>query len=217
MVVQCPVGVSVSGIVIEVRVCGSDSVGIVEAVLWRFQCNRVRSRSNGEDIMVVWCPVRRLSIVRRDRSCMLEQWATIHRINQAAHSSSLLPLSGDRHPLYPLHHSCGPLILLWCLFLRQQMAQRDLFAAQYCAGTCLQKGGEQNLSHCHDSARNPACQTSISRSSPPFPSTPTNKSTSHSRIWSTSHARTLGGPKNQQRRVLEQGGSQSSLHHAAQQ
>jgi hypothetical protein len=27
--------------------------------------------------MVVRCPVRRLGIVRRDRSCMLEQWATI--------------------------------------------------------------------------------------------------------------------------------------------
>jgi hypothetical protein len=39
----------------------------------------VRSRSNGEDIMVVRCPVRCLGIVRRDRSCMLEQWATIHR------------------------------------------------------------------------------------------------------------------------------------------
>jgi hypothetical protein len=38
-----------------------------------------RSRSNGEDIMVVWCPVRHLGIVRCDRSCMLEQWATIHR------------------------------------------------------------------------------------------------------------------------------------------
>jgi hypothetical protein len=82
MVVRCPVGVSVSGIVIEVRVCGSDSVGIVKAVLWRFQCNRARSRSNGEGIMVVRCPVRRLGIVRRDRSCMLEQWATIQRITE---------------------------------------------------------------------------------------------------------------------------------------
>jgi hypothetical protein len=62
-----------------VHVCGSDSLGIVKAVLWRVQCNRVRSRSIGEDIMVVQCPVRRLSIVRRDRSCMLEQWATIQR------------------------------------------------------------------------------------------------------------------------------------------
>jgi hypothetical protein len=79
MVVRCPVGVSVSSIVIEVRVCGSDSVGIDKAVLWRFLCNRARSRSNGEDIMVVRCPVRRLGIVRRDRSCMLEQWATIQR------------------------------------------------------------------------------------------------------------------------------------------
>jgi hypothetical protein len=32
MVVQCPVGVSVSGIVIEVRVCGIDSVGIDRAL-----------------------------------------------------------------------------------------------------------------------------------------------------------------------------------------
>jgi hypothetical protein len=78
MVVRCPVGVSVSGIVIEVRVCGSDSVHIVKAVLWRVQCNMSRSRSNGEDIMVVQCPVKRLGIVRRDRSCMLSQWATIH-------------------------------------------------------------------------------------------------------------------------------------------
>jgi len=30
--------------------------------------------------MVLRCPVRRLGIVRRDRSCMLEQWATIHRV-----------------------------------------------------------------------------------------------------------------------------------------
>jgi hypothetical protein len=65
--------------VIEVRVCGSDSVGIVKAVLWRVQCNWARNRSNGEDIMVVRCPVRRLGIVRRDRSCLLEQWATIQR------------------------------------------------------------------------------------------------------------------------------------------
>jgi hypothetical protein len=79
MVERCPVRVSVSGIVIEVRVCGSDSVGIVKVVLWRVQCNRARSRSNGEDIMVVWCPVRRLGIVRRDRSCMSEQWATIQQ------------------------------------------------------------------------------------------------------------------------------------------
>jgi hypothetical protein len=33
MVVRCPLGVSVSGIVIEVRVCSSVSVGIVKAVL----------------------------------------------------------------------------------------------------------------------------------------------------------------------------------------
>jgi hypothetical protein len=78
MVVRCPVGLSVSGIVIEVRVCGSDSVGIVKAVLWWFQCNRARSRSKGEDIMVVQCPVKHLGIVRCDRSCLLEQWATIH-------------------------------------------------------------------------------------------------------------------------------------------
>jgi hypothetical protein len=82
-VVWCPVGVSVSGIVIEARVCGSDSVGIVKAVLWQVQCNLARRRSNGEDIMVVRCPVRRLSIVRRDRSCMLEQWATIHRHSES--------------------------------------------------------------------------------------------------------------------------------------
>jgi hypothetical protein len=57
MVVRCPLGVSVSGIVIEARVCGSDSVSIGRAVLWRVQCNMSRSRSNGEDIMVVQCPV----------------------------------------------------------------------------------------------------------------------------------------------------------------
>jgi hypothetical protein len=71
MVVWCPVGVSASSIVIEARVCGSDSVGIVKAVLWQVQCNMARSRSNGEDIMVVRCPVRHLGIVHRDRSCML--------------------------------------------------------------------------------------------------------------------------------------------------
>jgi hypothetical protein len=70
--VRCPVGISVSGIVIELLICSSDSVGIDKAVLWRFQCNRVRSRSNGVGIMVVRCPVRRLGIVRRDRSCLLE-------------------------------------------------------------------------------------------------------------------------------------------------
>jgi hypothetical protein len=32
MVVRCPVGVSVSGIVIEVHVCGIDSVGIDRAL-----------------------------------------------------------------------------------------------------------------------------------------------------------------------------------------
>jgi hypothetical protein len=57
MVVWCPVGVSASCIVIEARVCGSDSVGMGRAVLWQVQCNMSRSRSNGEDIMVVWCPV----------------------------------------------------------------------------------------------------------------------------------------------------------------
>jgi tetratricopeptide (TPR) repeat protein len=35
--------------------------------------------------MVVWCPVRRLGIVRRDTSCMSEQWATIQqRLQQAS-------------------------------------------------------------------------------------------------------------------------------------
>jgi hypothetical protein len=77
--VRCPGGLSVPGIVIEVRVCGSDSVGINKAVLWQVQCNWARNRSNGEDIMAVRCPVRCLGIVRRDRSCMLEQWATIHK------------------------------------------------------------------------------------------------------------------------------------------
>jgi len=77
--VQCPVGVSASGIVIEARVCGGDSVGIVMAVLWQIQCDMARSRSNGEDIMVVRCPVRRLSIVHHERSCLLEPWATIQR------------------------------------------------------------------------------------------------------------------------------------------
>jgi hypothetical protein len=90
MVVRCPVGVLVSCIVIEVRVCGSDSVGIVKAVLWRFQCNRARSRSKGEDIMVVQCPVKRLGIVRRDRSCLLEQWATIQHILVLIPSSNVL-------------------------------------------------------------------------------------------------------------------------------
>jgi len=79
MVVRCPVGVSASGIVIEARVCGGDSVGIVKAVLWQVQCDMARSRSHGEDIMVVRCPVRRLGIVRCDRSCLLEPWATIQR------------------------------------------------------------------------------------------------------------------------------------------
>jgi hypothetical protein len=70
MVVQCPVGLSVSGIVIEGRVCGSDSVGIVKAVLWRVQCNRAMNRSNGEDIMAVRCPVRRLVLcVVTDPAC----------------------------------------------------------------------------------------------------------------------------------------------------
>jgi hypothetical protein len=79
MVVRCPVGVSASSIVIKARICGGDSVGIVKGVLWRVQCNMSKSRSNGEDIMLVRCPVRRLGIVRRDRSCMLEPWATIQR------------------------------------------------------------------------------------------------------------------------------------------
>jgi hypothetical protein len=73
MVVRCPVGISASGIVIEARVCGSDSVGIGRVVLWQVQCNMLRSRSNGKDIMVVQYPVRRLGIVRRDRSCISEQ------------------------------------------------------------------------------------------------------------------------------------------------
>jgi hypothetical protein len=85
MVVRCPVGISSSGIVIEALVCGSDSVGIVKTVLWQVQCNMARSRSNGEDIMVVRRPVRCLGIVRRDRSCMLEQWATIHRYSHWTH------------------------------------------------------------------------------------------------------------------------------------
>jgi hypothetical protein len=34
MVVRCPVGVLASGIVIEAHVCGSDSVGIGQVVLW---------------------------------------------------------------------------------------------------------------------------------------------------------------------------------------
>jgi hypothetical protein len=84
MVVRCPVGISASGIVIEARVCGNDSVGIGKVMLWRVQCNMSRSRSNGEDIMIVRCPVRCLSIVRCDRSCMLEQWATIHRHREGA-------------------------------------------------------------------------------------------------------------------------------------
>jgi hypothetical protein len=88
MVVQCPVGISASGIVIEACVCGSDSVGIGRAVLWRVQCNMSRSRSNGEDIMVVWCPVRRLGIVHHDRSCMLEPWATIQHAHRKLVSSS---------------------------------------------------------------------------------------------------------------------------------
>jgi hypothetical protein len=80
-VVRCPVGISASGIVIEAHVCGSDSVGIGKAVLWRVQCNLSRSRGNSEDIMVVRCPVRHLGIVCRDRSCMSEQWATIQRVD----------------------------------------------------------------------------------------------------------------------------------------
>jgi hypothetical protein len=79
MVLQCPVGVSASSITTEVHVCSNDSVSISRAVLWRVQCNMSRSRSNGEDIMVVRCPVRCLGIVRRDRSCMSEQWVTIQR------------------------------------------------------------------------------------------------------------------------------------------
>jgi hypothetical protein len=79
MVVQCPVGILASGIVIEAPVCGGDSVGIVKAVLWQVQCNVARSRSNGENIIVAWHPVRHLGIVHRDRSCMSEQWATIQR------------------------------------------------------------------------------------------------------------------------------------------
>jgi hypothetical protein len=78
--VRCPVGISASGIVIEAHVCSSDSVGIGKAVLWRVQCNMLRSRGNSEDIMIVRCPVRHLGIVRRDRSCMSEQWATIQLV-----------------------------------------------------------------------------------------------------------------------------------------
>jgi hypothetical protein len=78
--VRCPVGVLASGIVIEARVCSNDSVSIIRAVLWRVPCNMSKSRSNGEDILVVRCPVRRLGIVHHDRSCMLEPWATIQRI-----------------------------------------------------------------------------------------------------------------------------------------
>jgi len=78
MVVRCPVGISASGLVLEVRVCGNDSVGIGKAMLWQVRCNMLRSKSNGKDIMIVRCPVRCLGIVRHDRSCMLEQWATIH-------------------------------------------------------------------------------------------------------------------------------------------
>jgi hypothetical protein len=49
--------------------------------------------------MVVQCPVRRLGIVRRDRSCMLEQWVTIHRSSSA---SALLSLSiSIALPRYP--------------------------------------------------------------------------------------------------------------------
>jgi hypothetical protein len=77
--VRCPVGVSASGIVIEARVCGNDSVGIGKAMSWRVRCNMSRSRSNSKDIMIVRCPVRCLGIERHDRSCMLEQWATIQR------------------------------------------------------------------------------------------------------------------------------------------
>jgi hypothetical protein len=42
----------------------------------------LRSRSNGKDIMVVPCPVRRLGIVCHDRSCMSEQWATIQQLGE---------------------------------------------------------------------------------------------------------------------------------------
>jgi hypothetical protein len=89
--VQCPVGISASGIVIEAHVCGNDSVGDGKAMLWRVQCNMSRSRSNGEDIMVVRCPVRHLGVVRHDRSCMLEQWATIHRMLWSTFIFSLKP------------------------------------------------------------------------------------------------------------------------------
>jgi hypothetical protein len=79
MVLRCPAGVSASSIVTEVHVCGNDSIGIGRAVVWQVQCNMSMSRSNGEDIMVVRCPIRRLGIVCCDRSCMSEQWATIHQ------------------------------------------------------------------------------------------------------------------------------------------
>jgi len=61
--------------------------------------------------MVVRCPVRRLGIVRRDRSCMLEQWATIHRLSLSLHRLCFLTLS--LHPsvslLFP--HTNQPLLL----------------------------------------------------------------------------------------------------------
>jgi hypothetical protein len=81
MVLRCPVGVSASSIATEVYVCSNDSVGIGKVVLWRVQCNMLRSRSNGEDIMVVRYPVRCLGIVHCDRSCMSEQWATIQHFD----------------------------------------------------------------------------------------------------------------------------------------
>jgi hypothetical protein len=59
---------------VSVRQCYGES-----SVICRGVGVMARSRSNGEDIMVVRCPVRRLGIVRRDRSCMSEQWATIQR------------------------------------------------------------------------------------------------------------------------------------------
>jgi hypothetical protein len=98
--VRCPVGVSASGLVIEVRVCGNDSIGIGKAMLWQVWCNMSRSRSNGKAIMIVRCPFRCLGIVRRDRSCMLEQWATIQRVT-GTHS--------EPRPSYDRHHArCAP-------------------------------------------------------------------------------------------------------------
>jgi len=84
MVVQCPVGVSASCIMIEARVCSSDSFGISRAVLWQVQCNMLRSRSNGKDIMVVRCPVSVLVLcVVTDPACQShgQPYSGTHYIN----------------------------------------------------------------------------------------------------------------------------------------